>query len=292
MALRNGETVYTAMVQDPPNQDTVRAEFPDVGRVTFNESIYVAWPTAYEKRSIRFPSLAGASLHIEVPDGHTVHNISASALFERRDMRAGFQRHPRGSSLIQLLPDIDRVSADSLVSTGGGLLAHYSLDWGPTAVAGFTLWQGPWSDVFTFDYVTFEEALDAFSRFAPRDTEAGAVLDPPAGWSLQRDNATVDCGDIAVELEARTEATAPQWPGLQAGDVELFHQADGSDDRISDVPSVLAVSRSAVASVSWVPRPGRSPKNDAEVVEFARGLRLAWTDVSPDASTMPMQAWG
>lgn len=237
-------------------------------RLTFGGQIALSGVTPHTERDIRLSTLAGARVQVRVPPSWEVRSVSAWTRFEHQGARLGFQRAPRGSSLLQLLVNADRVHPDTLVSMRGGTLAHYILDWGAESVAGFTLWQGPASDVFTFDHTTFDEAVDAFVRFSPRDGRRGAVLDQPRDCSLQNDEATIDCGSLVLNVVRRDANTVPPWPGAQGANVELYRMEDFGG-------RVLAAGSSAVAIVGRDSDNG--PVTDAEIGELSHGLLLDWT---------------
>lgn len=244
---------------------------PGAPLLTFDGKLALAGVASQTERDVWFPSLGGARVRVKVPERWDFRSISAHALFEhRRGRPMGFQRHPRGSGLMQLLGEPDRVYPDNLVSIGGGTLAHYRLDYGSEAVGGFTLWQGRWSDVFTFDHDTFEEALAAFRRFLPHETSHGAVLERPRDWKLSEESATIDCGTLVLNVYKREEGTSPPWQGAEGVHVELYRGTgdEGSDER------VLAVSPSAVAEVGR--DTGHDAVTDSEVAEMAEGLDLVW----------------
>lgn len=238
-------------------------------RLTFDGRVALSVVNAHVERTLQFSTLAGARVRVEIPASWQAQSISSWTLLEHRGVKLGFQRAPRGSSLIHLLPDADRVHADSIVHMRGGTLAHYALDWGPEAVAGFTLWQGRWSDVFTFDHPTFERGLEAFRRFPPRDTSTGAVLERSGGWSATRDEVTIDCGTLVLNLIRRDEGAVPPWPGARGSQVELYRLEEDHGYR------VLAASPSAVAMIGR--DEGDDSVTDVELADMAHALVLDWS---------------
>lgn len=253
-----------------------------VARLTFDGRVALAGVTPHPGRRVQFSTLTGALVEVSVPTGWQVSSVSTHILYNNRDARLGFQQGQRGSALFNVLADLNSVHPDTVVSMQAGTLAHYKLDRGPDAVAGFTLWQGQWSDVYTFDHEAFDQALAAFGLVAPRDTRRGAVLQPPGGWLVEKDEATVDCNDVVLDLRRREEGTVPPWSGAMGAHVELYRMDEEGG-------WVLAASPTAVAVISTVPQPGDTqalqsedripvpkPLEDNQIAALADGLDISW----------------
>lgn len=201
------------------------------------------------EHAVPYRTVSGARVRIGVPPGWT-RRLSSWGLFDTPEGPLGFQQAPRGTSLFAILPQSHLVRLDRVVSVGGGVLAHYELDWGPESVSGFTVWQGPHSDVFTYDHGSFDAALRVFARCAVEDAASGARLTPPSSWTLREEELTMETGwpgaEVLLTATHRGSANPPGWAGARGrGGTQLYRMDTGGT-------RVLAVSDSVVADVDSV----------------------------------------
>jgi hypothetical protein len=253
-------------------------DVPGATRLTFNGRLSLTGVAPYREGDGWFPTLGGSWVRVALPVGWQVQSVSSTAEFERREWGVGvrresgtgFQRGARGSSLIYLLPDVDRVHPDSLVKMRDGLFAYYRLDWDAGTTSSFSLWQGPYSDVYAWGLSSLERALEVFTRLVARDTPAGAMIERPHGWNLTTDEMFVDCGSLVLDMRKREEGMVPLWKGAPGTHVELY-RADDSDHH----QYLVVVSPSAFVEVSR--NTGEGPVTDSEIAEIAAALEVEWT---------------
>lgn len=235
--------------------------------LTFQGQLEVAYVSPYTRGAVRPVSLGGEHIQVDLPKGVWVQSVTAALSLDGPAEMPGFQRAPRGTALFNLLGD-SGVLPEAIIGLGDGLLAHFGLDLGPEASTGFSIWQGPHSEVFSTGFETFEQALGGFAHFRPQDSIAGAVLTLPSDVDIDQERITIDCVDLLLEIHKRKDWNLPPWEGLRGNHVELYRLEAPQDE------AVLIASPSAVGVLSAA-HPEYS-MDEVDLSVWARDLNIEW----------------
>ncbi|MDX1468945.1 MAG: hypothetical protein R3258_06350 [Acidimicrobiia bacterium] len=199
--------------------------------------------------------------------------VTAHVIYRSGDYSFGFQAVVRGHGLYAIAPTGYDADLEAALVVQSGVFAHFTLNRQNDAVSGFTIWQGPFHDLLTFDHVIPETAAEAISQARPSDSSDGLVLSPSASWLTTSDVLTVDLEDFVLDVQPRSDGLLPSWTGTPGRFAEFY--SVGAD--VND--GVLAATETAVCVVQ--PASDRKVELSSYVAGLVDEFRADWSSLGP-----------
>lgn len=251
-AVAIGGAVATRLFPDDAQATVERASreatVAEIAKLTSNGRIAMG-PLGSRNLGSAHKFLSGESVTARVPSAQRIASSTAYLLGRSSEGHYGFQATQRGFGLYAYAPDYG-LDIMGVVTTQGGVLAHYQVKDRTNGDMYFTLWQGTHHDIHTDVPQSLKEAIDLFSGFEISDSVDGLSLTPKAGRmsgnSILETDLLLEFGDYIAEVRRVNDVSTPSWSGRSGPGGDFYSLGTDSTGR----DQVLLVNDSVAVQIS------------------------------------------